>query len=75
MAAWRLQSAVPPEVMLPERRLQVLVEQAIELQLMRATYHNTREVQVSLFQDYQCGREQIPTHTTFVSLQTLPKPS
>lgn len=62
-----LQSIVPPDVMLPHSRLEVLVEQAIEAQLTRCLYHNTSQVSVSLLSDYKCGREQIPTCTTQVT--------
>lgn len=64
-----LQSIVPPDVMLPHSRLEVLVEQAIEAQLTRCLYHNTSQVSVSLLSDYKCGREQIPTCTTQVLLE------
>lgn len=48
-------------MMIPEGRLQTLVEQALDRQLERCLYHNVRKPMVSLLSDYQCGREQIPS--------------
>lgn len=69
-----LQKLVPPDVMLPPRRLEVLVEQAIELQLSRCVYHNSPTKNVSLLLDYECGPEQIPTTTTQASTSAGPVP-
>ena len=62
----RLQVVLPPDILLPSRRLQVLVEQAMELQLMRCRYHNQPVPVFSLLSDYSCGPEQIPSVTTQV---------
>ncbi len=59
---------VPPEEMLPDRRLENLLEQAIDAQLAQCPYYNTHQATVSLLSDYKCGREQIPTATTQVLL-------
>ncbi|KAK9865403.1 hypothetical protein WJX84_007229 [Apatococcus fuscideae] len=64
-----LQEVVAPEVMLPERRLEVLLEQALQSQLASCPFHNAQPAAVSLLHDYQCGREQIPTCTTQVLLE------
>ena len=61
-----LQVVLPPDILLPSRRLQVLVEQAMELQLMRCRYHNQPVPVFSLLSDYSCGPEQIPSVTTQV---------
>ena len=55
-------------MMIPEGRLQNLVEQALDRQLERCLYHNVRKPMVSLLSDYQCGREQIPSVVYQVSL-------
>lgn len=55
-------------MMIPEGRLQTLVEQALDRQLERCLYHNVRKPMVSLLSDYQCGREQIPSVVYQVSL-------
>lgn len=52
--------------MLPDHRLEALLEQAIEAQLAQCPYYNTHQAAVSLLSDYKCGREQIPTATTQV---------
>lgn len=56
-----LQEVVSPDMMIPEARLQSLVEQALDRQLERCLFHNVRKPMVSLLCDYQCGREQIPS--------------
>lgn len=63
-----VQAIIPPDEMLPDRRLEALLEQAIEAQLAQCPYYNTHQAAVSLLSDYRCGREQIPTATTQVLL-------
>ncbi|KAJ0113027.1 hypothetical protein Patl1_01672 [Pistacia atlantica] len=57
-----LQRLLPPPVVLPERRLEHLVETAVTSQIDSCFYHNSR-VAVSLYEDHCCGRDQIPTET------------
>lgn len=51
---------LPPSVMLPPRRLQTLLKQAVELQRERCLYHNTKLDSgldsVSLLLDHACSR-------------------
>lgn len=51
---------LPPSVMLPPRRLQNLLRQAVELQRDRCLYHNTKLDSnldsVSLLIDHVCSR-------------------
>lgn len=51
---------LPPSVMLPPRRLQTLLRQAVELQRDRCLYHNTKLDSsldsVSLLIDHVCSR-------------------
>lgn len=51
---------LPPSVMLPPRRLQTLLKQALELQRERCLYHNTQLDggldAVSLLLDHTCNR-------------------
>eukprot|EP00897_Mesotaenium_endlicherianum_P008127 jgi/Mesen1/7342/ME000377S06567 len=62
-----LQALLPPALMVPERRLERLVEQALECQRAACVFHNTTpDAAFSLFSDHQCGRDQIPTQTTQV---------
>ena len=62
-----IQEVVSPDMMIPEGRLQSLVEQALDRQLERCLFHNVRKPMVSLLSDYQCGREQIPSVVCQVS--------
>uniref|UniRef100_A0A674MN12 WD repeat-containing protein 26 n=1 Tax=Takifugu rubripes TaxID=31033 RepID=A0A674MN12_TAKRU len=63
----KLQTYLPPSVMLPPRRLQTLLRQAVELQMDRCLYHNTKLDSnldsVSLLLDHVCGRKQFPCYT------------
>lgn len=60
------QAVIPPDLLLPERRLEELVEQALSAQLAACTFHNAPGARPSLLADYSCGTEQIPTCTTQV---------
>ncbi|XP_053314982.1 WD repeat-containing protein 26 [Spea bombifrons] len=63
----KLQTYLPPSVMLPPRRLQTLLRQAVELQRDRCLYHNTKLDNsldsVSLLMDHVCSRKQFPCFT------------
>eukprot|EP00271_Cylindrocystis_brebissonii_P002200 TRINITY_DN125_c0_g1_i1.p1 TRINITY_DN125_c0_g1~~TRINITY_DN125_c0_g1_i1.p1 ORF type:complete len:625 (-),score=84.67 TRINITY_DN125_c0_g1_i1:650-2524(-) len=61
-----LQDLLPPSIMIPERRLERLVEQALHAQREGCMYHNTMDQAFSLYADHQCGRDQIPSETTQV---------
>lgn len=53
--------ALPPEWTPPSGRLETLVEQALAAQTRRCEYHNANAAPPSLFRDYACGEEQLPT--------------
>ncbi|MBA0877928.1 hypothetical protein Goshw_030411 [Gossypium schwendimanii] len=57
-----LQKLLPPTVMIPERRLEHLVEQALGLQRDACMFHNSFDEEISLFADHQCARDQIPSY-------------
>ncbi|XP_012437285.1 WD repeat-containing protein 26 homolog [Gossypium raimondii] len=57
-----LQKLLPPTVMIPERRLEHLVEQALGLQRDACMFHNSLDEEISLFADHQCARDQIPSY-------------
>ncbi|XP_046898279.1 WD repeat-containing protein 26 [Hypomesus transpacificus] len=63
----KLQTYLPPSVMLPPRRLQTLLLQAVELQRERCLYHNTKldssMDSVSLLLDHTCSRKRFPCYT------------
>ncbi|KAK3008907.1 hypothetical protein RJ639_013718 [Escallonia herrerae] len=58
-----LQKLLPPTVIIPEKRLVHLVEQALDLQREACIYHNSLVGEMSLYTDHQCGRDQIPSRT------------
>ncbi|KAI3764097.1 hypothetical protein L2E82_14100 [Cichorium intybus] len=58
-----LQKLFPPNVMIPERRLLQLVEQALDLQNETCLFHNSLVGETSLFTDHRCGRDKIPSQT------------
>lgn len=62
----KLQQLLPTAVRLPEDRLQVLVEQALQRQRAECIYHNTNEHTFSLLTDHRCSRDRIPTKTVQV---------
>ncbi|XP_023767135.1 WD repeat-containing protein 26 homolog [Lactuca sativa] len=59
-----LQKLFPPNVMIPELRLLHLVEQAVDLQRDSCSFHNSLNGDTSLFIDHNCGKGQIPLHTS-----------
>lgn len=66
-----LEQLLPPPILLPERRLEHLVETALTAQIDSCIYHNSLEG-VSVYEDHCCTREEIPTETIQVcSLFTL----
>ncbi|GAA0185707.1 hypothetical protein LIER_33858 [Lithospermum erythrorhizon] len=58
-----LQRVLPNAVMIPEKRLVHLVEQALDLQRDTCRFHNSLVTEMSLLSDHQCGRDQIPSQT------------
>ncbi|XVF72123.1 hypothetical protein PTKIN_Ptkin12aG0095200 [Pterospermum kingtungense] len=55
----------PPPIVVPERRLEHLVETSVMAQIDSCMHHNSQDV-VSLYEDHCCGRDQIPTKTVQV---------
>lgn len=62
-----LQKLLPPTIMVPERRLEHLVEQALVLQRDACQFHNSLDKEMSLYTDHHCGKDQIPSRTLQVS--------
>ncbi|KAI3457676.1 hypothetical protein Pfo_014339 [Paulownia fortunei] len=58
-----LHKLLPPTVMIPEKRLVHLFEQALVLQKDACRFHNSSVGKMSLLTDHQCGRDQIPSQT------------
>lgn len=67
-----LETLIPSPVVIPDRRLEHLVETAVMDQIDSCLYHNSWDA-VSLYKDHHCGRDQIPSETVqvlFISLVT-----
>ncbi|KAK4344200.1 hypothetical protein RND71_037294 [Anisodus tanguticus] len=58
-----MQRLLPTSVMIPEKRLIHLVEQALQLQLESCMYHNSLVTDMSLLTDHECALDQIPSRT------------
>ncbi|CAG9861058.1 unnamed protein product [Phyllotreta striolata] len=63
----KLQSYLPPSIMLPPSRLQELLNQALELQTLRCSLHNTLHgvslPEASLLVDHSCPKSSFPIYT------------
>ncbi|XP_017490651.1 PREDICTED: WD repeat-containing protein 26-like, partial [Rhagoletis zephyria] len=64
----KLQNFLPPEIMLPPRRLQTLLNQAIERQKDQCFFHNHNLEcsweDFSLLVDHSCSKDDLPSETT-----------
>ncbi|KAF5198949.1 Wd repeat-containing protein 26-like protein [Thalictrum thalictroides] len=58
----KLQKVLPPSVLIPEKRLEDLVEQALNVQREACYFHNSLD-SLSLYADHHCGRDVIPSRT------------
>ncbi|KAJ7199515.1 hypothetical protein O6H91_Y498000 [Diphasiastrum complanatum] len=58
-----IQALLPPEIMIPEKRLEGLIEQALSVQRKACVFHNSLDKTLTLYTDHHCGRDQIPTQT------------
>ncbi|KAF6167464.1 hypothetical protein GIB67_031665 [Kingdonia uniflora] len=59
----KVQKFLPPTVMIPERRLEHLVEQALTVQREACVFHNSLDSLISLHSDHRCGKYHIPSET------------
>lgn len=59
----KLQKLLPASVLIPDKRLEHLVEQALDVQRDACTFHNTFDSELSLYSDHQCGKNHIPSQT------------
>lgn len=64
----KLQSLLPAALIIPEKRLEHLVEQALDVQQDACAFHNALDTDLSLYSDHQCGRTKIPTQTLQVRM-------
>ncbi|CAN8256846.1 unnamed protein product [Cochlearia groenlandica] len=58
-----LQNLLPASVLIPEKRLEYLVESSLHIQKDSCVFHNTLDSDLSLYSDHQCGKHQIPSRT------------
>jgi len=58
-----LQRLLLPSLIIPDGRLEYLVEQALLTQVASCQYYNGTAPHLSLFSDFSAGREQLPTQT------------
>ncbi|KAF6148923.1 hypothetical protein GIB67_014294 [Kingdonia uniflora] len=59
----KVQKFLPPTVMIPERRLEHFVEQALTVQHEACVFHNLLDSSISLYSDPPCGKYHIPSET------------
>ncbi|KAF0462334.1 WD40 domain-containing protein [Gigaspora margarita] len=60
-----IQKYISPSIMVPEHRLESLLEQATTLQRISCLYHNSDKY-ISLYSDHVCDRSQFPSKTTHI---------
>ncbi|CAA7017510.1 unnamed protein product [Microthlaspi erraticum] len=60
-----LEKLIPSPVVIPDKRLEHLVEAAVMDQIDTCLYHNSWDA-VSLYKDHRCGRDQIPSESVQV---------
>lgn len=59
----KLEKLFPPQVLIPEKRLEHLVEKALDVQVDACMFHNTLDADMSLYSDHICERDHIPSQT------------
>ncbi|VDP01173.1 unnamed protein product, partial [Soboliphyme baturini] len=68
----KLQGYLPASVILPPRRLETLVNQALQWQRYKCILHNLKEepaslsLEMSLLSDHSCSRATLPCHTSCI---------
>lgn len=60
----RIQSFLPSHIMLPPKRLERLLDQALKLQLANCLYHCRSDGTYTLLRDHVCNRNEFPRHCT-----------
>lgn len=64
----KLQKLLQPAIIVPSRRLECLVEQALVLQRRSCIFHNLSDKKISLYSNHHCGRDYIPSRTLQVAI-------
>lgn len=65
----KLQKLLPPAFIIPERRLEYLIEKAFEFQLFLCPYHNVLDSDLSLCSNHHCVNPKIPSESVQVIRQ------
>lgn len=63
-----LQKLLPPYLMVAEKRLEHLIEEALTMQKNSCPFHNPLDSALSLYADHRCRKDQIPSQTTQVRI-------
>ncbi|KAJ7960603.1 WD repeat-containing protein 26-like [Quillaja saponaria] len=58
-----LQKLLPPTIMIPEKRLEKLVEKALIVQREACVFHNSLDKELSLYSVHNCRNNKIPART------------
>ncbi|KAI3653397.1 hypothetical protein MP228_001344 [Amoeboaphelidium protococcarum] len=63
-----LQALINPAMIIPQRRWEILYDQANQHQISKCLYHNSIDQQkgVSLFIDHECARDEFPVTTNVI---------
>jgi WD40 repeat protein len=61
-----LQKYIPPTLMVPDNRLEILLNQAITWQRMGCLYHDQEDEPHSLYVNHMCDQAKFPNKTTFI---------
>lgn len=61
-----LQKFISPSVMVPQKRLSQLLDQAIQHQVSKCLHHNTLNDNFSYYNDHKCERNLFPRVTTHI---------
>ncbi|CAH2043646.1 unnamed protein product [Thlaspi arvense] len=59
----KLRKLFPPAVIIPERRLEHLLETAFDLEVYECMYHNIPDSDLSLCSEHRCEKHKIPSET------------
>ncbi|KAJ1330332.1 hypothetical protein BSLG_009468 [Batrachochytrium salamandrivorans] len=57
---------ISPSMMIPTKRLNILMDQAIQLQVSQCLYHNPLHEHISLYANHMCDRNAFPITTTHI---------
>ena len=62
---------ISPSRMVPEKRLETLLHQAIEFQRLKCIYHNVNDERISLYEDHICQKWVLDVHIFICSILNI----